>query len=1421
MQPIRPAERVERPPPAASPQFNVDSPEDDSETTTESSYILSQQFQMLPWPSLGISRSGCESPIPLPRGVSPASSMPPTHTPESSLTAWSGAFVVHNYGHTNSGGSVPNTSLTSNAATGGVVVGASWASTQRDVATFDLLRANSGRAASRETGANGGSSGRNRTGAGNNSNNNNDKPANAALTEANVDFLRRISSAAAGGAGGVLGRKGARATPQNGGRPPKAQPYTSNTPPQAAGAAAAAAATASAANDRGGAHANGSTPAGHAGPAVTILNRKGPAEPAATAAEDSIDNLRQKRASAAPAMAAATLRRQFSPSSGDGEHETVTHADDGKHAATAVVADTNTAKSPKAPEPRRCPRASSGAATTTSTDATSLTAPSREERAANADTVYSTDSRPRRTSSRHQAEMPRVNTPSLKPGVQPTLSSPMPSPSAAASRGGTRRQATTLGRRPTTDMSATGESSPAGATPSTAAAGFQAGPAATPAKPAGTAAAAKTVPSAPCQYMSGGRLVHAARRLAVALPVAAPTVAAAAPKVSKRKSPRTRDVPNRNRSKTCSPPPSPPFRLATEMPVDHDANRDSNSIEQHNSSGVPAVTAAATPAETEELGSLVSCSMRTIPPAKARELRVTQPPAASSTTDTPPVDQTAATAVTASNQTTTIGAALAPKATASQLSAAPANDAGSSSDAGVVEGRRKGADAQKDDSVKLLHTVEVTRLVTQPPSPGRALKSATRTETSPTAAASKSTPPPPPPLFGTSSAAGPLAFNQQPSSLLAQATFTAAPNVSETPKRAPPKSQSESSQNSEDSLTGPPTSTRSRRSTGGSSNNPQRRSATGSRSSNNTSHEWNVNASSEYLLSAGSTQAPLSVRLPAPSLQSATAPINGCSSSCDTSDHCEREADSFISALGASANNTTTENLSNRTDSTAMSLAARHRARLPQPPFSLDGVGTTPQKGEVATGKEETSPLVHELRGHGGDAVMAADTPAPPPPLLTSQPSSIPPNAALRARRSSYAVTGSAERLQLTKRRGSAPAQAEQRSSITGSAGCPSPPGAATITTGATTDGFIAAGRRSRPRSVVVSCLNSNGDKSAKAGTRAPNSGGYAAAATTTMMVVGGRQLPHMFPSSDEDLAGAANRSVTSGRSATTAPATAALMKEPNTAVMDAEKTTASLANRRYARSVPPRSSSHGDGKNAEAAGFDTQKPSPAAGREFNVTRGTRTDRGSPCEHPPLSESHLQGGESAVDDATSRRTRNVSDDRNDKEREGDTAVDGVMLPPALESGGRTEGRDTAFQSSSRRLPALTRFPRTPISAGAGDVSCSAPQPNAHFTTNNNNHNSSSADDARQESSGSRHANSRDSNAPLPSRRRRPSGHLPGGATSIACDSNASSFNNRADAAHSEGSTAGERPDLAPHTKSLRKKTPQPRQRAPSVFFDAL
>lgn len=101
MEPIRPAQRLERPPlPPLSPQrhdgIDEEDEEDESDVSTElESEVLSQHFKSLPWPfpavnvPLGISPSAS-----MRRGVSPLASDQQTCMSGSSLTAWSGAQVI-------------------------------------------------------------------------------------------------------------------------------------------------------------------------------------------------------------------------------------------------------------------------------------------------------------------------------------------------------------------------------------------------------------------------------------------------------------------------------------------------------------------------------------------------------------------------------------------------------------------------------------------------------------------------------------------------------------------------------------------------------------------------------------------------------------------------------------------------------------------------------------------------------------------------------------------------------------------------------------------------------------------------------------------------------------------------------------------------------------------------------------------------------------------------------------------------------------------------------------------------------------------------------------------------------------------------------------------------------------------------------
>ncbi|KAG5510827.1 hypothetical protein JKF63_07899 [Porcisia hertigi] len=115
MEPVRPAQRLERPPlPYFTPGHHDDTDEEDEEDESElstgiDSEAVSQQFKSLPWP---FSASG------LSRGISPCASMRRgTVSPSvgeqqicmsgSSLTVWSGAHVLHG----GSGGAVWSPSL--------------------------------------------------------------------------------------------------------------------------------------------------------------------------------------------------------------------------------------------------------------------------------------------------------------------------------------------------------------------------------------------------------------------------------------------------------------------------------------------------------------------------------------------------------------------------------------------------------------------------------------------------------------------------------------------------------------------------------------------------------------------------------------------------------------------------------------------------------------------------------------------------------------------------------------------------------------------------------------------------------------------------------------------------------------------------------------------------------------------------------------------------------------------------------------------------------------------------------------------------------------------------------------------------------------------------------------------------------------
>jgi hypothetical protein len=1445
MQPIQPAQRVERPPPPVSPPLSIDSHDDDDESdaTTESSYAMSQQFPMLSWPSPVTPRSGRESPIPLPRGVSPTWSQQPTLTPESSLTAWSGAFVIHNFGH----GSGSNHNG----------VGASWASAPRDMATFNLLRANSGRAASREANPGGGGSGRHRMSANGgigssstNNNNGNNKPTNPALTEANIDFLRGMPS-------GGPSRRGPRATPQqNSGRPPKAQ-YTSNNPPHAAGVTAAAVGT----------RQGGAPPLGTATLAAAALKKQRPNDPTFSPPQQSAANVSPVRMSdrAKGLIGAAIAAKdslsnvdavaampQLSPSSAGEGHGTALRPDGVKGAATADktsveavstkglqhhpatrVPDTAARPSQAPPQPLSAPPVGNNTAAPPAKQSPS--ASSRGERAPGEGTT-TTSGRPRRTLSRHQAqvlpaEMTEADTPDTAPAptALPQASTPpppIPSPTCAAA--GKRRPATS-GRRPTeataTPTVITTTSTAAAAKVSAglsaiAAAGASAatrtGPTPAPAKRAATAAS-KTVPGAPSEYISGGRLVQAARRIAVSSLVDAPlskavttstTAAAAAfnavPKACERQFPLAGTLPKTKSEGVKSPAPAAASGSATE------ANKAAN----HKSSDQG--KAGRDDPLAPDMGSLVSCSVHTIPPAKARELRVTQPPP-----PPPPPQPTEESGIenveavrergaptdgkTAPDASDGKGGAAAPqqKPSMERIAAVAAVPAPTGTD-------KVKDSAATDGRITPILTVEVARLTSGPPNGShRPVKRAGRSPVRTTATAATK---PTPPLSNISStgASSPIALSKQPPAPVTQLTAattttttvstTAVLNANDTPKRVPPAAQSASPHDSEDSLPGPSTPTRSQRSSnnnGGHKNTNSggrsRGSVTGSRSSDNTSREWNENLSSECPASVGSTQPPLSVRLPTSPQQQWPQPTNWRSSSATTSEKGEHEM-SFASTLSASGHNSAVENLANTAGQNTP--ANRPKIRPPQPPFSLDGVTSSElARRERATGDIAASPSVRGLRsssikaaagGCDGDvssAIAAAVGGAVP--VSSSPPASIPPNAALRARRSSHVVNSSVERISLADRRLSAPAQVERRSN---------PDQPRTSPPQASTGGTAATARRTQ---------SGEGE-----GKQTPTD------SSSITMVVGGRQLPRMFPSIEE-----VGSTVGKPTQATTHSATVGPVVGGDVAATDADKTTAFLANRRRAHSLPAGMKAQGSEGTAEtpadASGGGGLRQSPAVGRGFNVARSTDAERGVLGELLQRPGSHLHGDHNGT--ATQRRRPPSSKGSNHAgslhaEKDGDNAG-GAVRASVLSPGSRGEAREAAFQPSPLRLPALTRFPRMPTEATGTDNPSTVPAPrHAHFSID--------TDDVRQESSGSGLANSRDTATLLLSGRRRPSVRMPDDGVGAMCDSNMSSLNtnNRADTGHSEGSTNGDTPDITVSTRSFHKKAPQLRQRAPSMHL---
>ncbi|KPA74670.1 hypothetical protein ABB37_08999 [Leptomonas pyrrhocoris] len=1307
MQPIQPAQRVERPPRPTSPAADADSlgDDDDSDTTTESSYLMSERFQTLPWPSPATPRSGRESPIPLMRGMSPASSQQPTHTPESSLTAWSGAVILHNLGH---GLSNNNNSTTVIGASGGA--GASRTSLSRDITTFNLLRANSGRL---------------------NANVDN----NAALTEANIALLRCAPS------GGFSRRDARRLPQQNSGRPPKTH-HTSQSPTRAGG------------------------PTGY----VAAINKRwtncqprhspqhGPLNESPVRIGDRDEGFIGATAAAAEG----------------GGHVTAPHTNDKENIA---IADKNNCNGYTAaiPTPREVGPSLGGKiavvtpllsplALSQEADALAQPAP-RQERAASG--------RPRRASSRHQAQVlpgdvGTTDTAGIAPAAPapPPSLPPVPSPTvAAAAAGAPQRRARVSGPAPTvacipvsststatttatiTTTAATAAVGALNPAPTTTAVKISSAPA-----PAERAARAlpKAVPQAPSQYLSGGRLVQAARRMpvgVVAAPAPAPSAAppsktpiSAAPKASGQKSPLTHEPPQTQQDQMKSP--ILPVAAAAAHPSDAQeenapatvsataaANGNTNASADASSSDDPR---SQTDPAVPDTDSLEFCSVHTMSPAQARQRRVSQqPPVTAESARTQP-----------STPASDVAAEQTPPSDLHRIDAASRKEAPTSPSNATVkksgptaaintnksdEDTNVNAEAQKDGRITRLLTVEVARLVVVPLS--RTPKSAKRTTRSPAAAAAiRPVPPSPPLVSSTPTAPDTLALQQQPpSAVLSPAAATAAFNVDEAPKRTPATVLSGPPHDDADPLASPPLAIRALRSAG-----QPRHTVADSHSFHSTLHAWSVDTLADCRLSMASTQPPLSVQF--------TPSVKERSSSVVTSDHGERGS-SFTSTASPSADDSTTEMLA-----------------------------------KVTT------------------------TAAPQPPLLLSPPTSLPPSVALRARRSSRAVSGSAERMALTERRGSAPAQMErQRDTTTAGATTAAPSSVAGGNNKST-----APARHGRPRELAN--VGSADYKPVKPG---------AAAASgrkgSTTMVVGGRQLPRMFPSADDD---GANKSASSEEAAVTAA--------------EADGTDDAVEHtRRRALSLPASSLGHGTGRNPFAPatlsattttehGVDRAghppPSSPVVGKRMNAVRRTEAHDGGENGCAKRPSLHTQG---AGNDAEPRRARQPPLQRTEEAREKSGAP-ALTTSPVLSAGGQAEIAETAFQASPLRLPSLMRLPRTPTTAISADTSPTTLQVHPHFA--------SSTNDADQNgSSGSGHETAKDSNAATLSGRHRPMCPLPNGGASSDGHSNTSSPNSGVDGTHSAGSAGAGGGEAASDTvqgmaKSFHKKAPRSRQRAPSVDF---
>ncbi|KPI84114.1 hypothetical protein ABL78_6830 [Leptomonas seymouri] len=1354
MQPIQPAQRMGRPPLPVSSDVNTNSSEDEeSDETSESSYLMSEQFQTLLWPSLNVPSSVGESIPSLHCGLSPLSSRQPPCTPESSLTAWSEAIVMHNFGHNNR--SVNNGGAgDSGGANDTPLTGSSRTTASRDIATFNLLRASAGRSNGFEAHCGSADSGRHRV----NLNGDSNYPPTAALTDANVDFLRRVPS-------GTEGRRSARrAPPPSSGRPPKAHPNT-HALPRAGGVTAAA---------NNGTH-RGASPSGHVVSIVAALNKR-----LANRQHTRQQQYAGKRVSpvrlcgrnddavdAAPTAkggggnpVAETTGAQLQPSPSPVERVRVTfpHADDKTRSAIAKMSGSGHEAQGLTPtEVLHRPR----------TKVAEAAPPSTLPPSSEAGALGQPPSPPPAASQRQAKVVPLGVDAAVVPDTVPTESrlaappSPHLMPSLITAK--KKRCETASGIKPTVAVTSVAPVHPSAgliteeATNSVPTATTKLDLPTAPAIRASTASSTK-VPGAPPLHSLGGRLGQAARRMPVKAPINVPPLmpsTSAALKASKRT-------------------PTPPKELSksrqdgmeSTIPLVVEAKPSYAKAASHNTgsdmSGNDGVDRADQTAP--EMSTPTTYIAHTIAPSKSRPLRVALPlPTAGEPVDTHHNGSAGDRAATTLSVPPRSEGAPPKKAQACPQGAASTEASPTSGDR-IDQDKDKKKDAQGEACATLQTRTGVARLTTGQPSRVPTSKRAVVSS----AAVATTKPTPSSPIFSAPATLDALTLTQQPSALTSKATVMTSLNVNDTSRRTSTKAPSASARVSEDSYTDIPVYARGRRSAG-----QLRRSTNGSRSSNNTSREWSANMSGEFPSSVTSTQQLMATRLPQSSIQWQQSGYER-SSSADTLDHGERER-SFGFTMPGPSSNFAIESPVNRAKAIAANTpAVRHKLRPPQPPFSLDGAN-----GALRHDREggDGSPIIRGLRaGAVGDTGPAA------PPQLVSPLNSASPSAALRARRGSQASNGSAEPSALCDRRGSALAQVEPQRTVDC---CP------TIPTSVTDRSTAAAGPRSRQCVLANGNSDSNADASAKSsGTPASHGAGAEA------MAMGGKQLLRVLPSFNADAAGS---------TATSEKTRRALVVHDTGEDADSHGATASLTDHRRAYSLPSRSLEHCTSERAGPATATTdkngdaashQKPSHAARKAFNVTRRTETERGTQCEHPQGPVAHPQG---ASDNAALRRaSQSLPQNANGGAEKGIDAV--LTLPPALVVGPRTEVKETTLQAASTHLPTLRRVPQTPAIATQTDTHSTAPEGHPRF------------------SSSSGHATSKTPNTALLPCQQCASSRLAEDGTSTISDNNTGGLSSGTDITHSEGIRAEGTPDATHGARSLHKKAPRLRHRAPSVGF---